>query len=82
MDVLGSENVRLGFYFADLIFVVCPSTMKTAKIGSIENFRLFYYYIGVNDLFKKSNLCNIIIHGSFRTFNFYQVLNSIWGLLT
>ena len=24
----GSENVRLGFYFADLIFVVCQSTEK------------------------------------------------------
>ena len=33
-----SENVRLGFYFADLIFVVCQST---AKIGSLENFRLY-----------------------------------------
>ena len=33
-----SENVRLGFYFADLIFVVCQST---AKIGSLKNFRLY-----------------------------------------
>ena len=41
MDVLGSENVRLGFYFADLIFVVCLSTAKTAKIGSIEKIRLY-----------------------------------------
>ena len=30
--------MRLGFYFADLIFVVCQST---AKIGSLENFRLY-----------------------------------------
>ena len=36
-----SENVRLGFNFADLIFVVCQSTVKTAKIGSLENFRLY-----------------------------------------
>ena len=28
-----SENVRLGLYFADLIFMVCQST---AKIGSLE----------------------------------------------
>ena len=35
------ENVRLGFYFADLIFVVCQSTAKTAKIGSLKNFRLY-----------------------------------------
>ena len=28
-----SENVRLGFYFADLIIVVCQSTAKTVKIG-------------------------------------------------
>ena len=28
MDVLSSENVHLGFYFADLIFVVCQSTGK------------------------------------------------------
>ena len=37
MDILGSENVRLGSYFVDLIFVVCQST---TKIGSLENFRL------------------------------------------
>ena len=37
----GSENVRLSFYFADLIFVVCQSTTKTVKIGSLENFRLY-----------------------------------------
>ena len=36
MDVPSSENVRLGFYFADLIFVVCQSTAKTAEIGSYE----------------------------------------------
>ena len=36
-----SENVRLGFYFTDLIFVVCQSTAKTAKIGTLENFRLY-----------------------------------------
>ena len=40
-----SENVRLGFYFADLIFVVCQTTAKTAKIGSLENFRLYSTYI-------------------------------------
>ena len=34
----GRENVRLGFYFADLIFVVCQST---ATIRSLENFRLY-----------------------------------------
>ena len=33
--------MRLGFYFADLIFVVCQST---AKIGSLENFRLYGIY--------------------------------------
>ena len=32
------ENVRLGFYSADLIFVVCRST---AKMESLENFRLY-----------------------------------------
>ena len=37
----GRENLRLGFYFADLIFVVCQSTAKTAKIGSLENIRLY-----------------------------------------
>ena len=29
------------FYFVDLIFVVCESTVKTTKIGSLENFRLY-----------------------------------------
>ena len=33
-----SEYVRPGFYFADLIFVVCLSTAKTAEIRSLENF--------------------------------------------
>ena len=37
MDILSSENVHLGFYFVDLIFVVYQST---AKIGSLENFWL------------------------------------------
>ena len=32
MDVPGSENVRLRFHFTDLLFVVCQSTVKTAKI--------------------------------------------------
>ena len=32
------ENVWLGFYYVDLIFVVCQSTAKTA-IGSFEYFR-------------------------------------------
>ena len=32
MDVPSSENVSLGFYFVDLIFVVCQSTVK---IGSL-----------------------------------------------
>ena len=27
-----SENVHLGFYFADLIIVVCKSTAKTMKL--------------------------------------------------
>ena len=36
-----SENVRLGIYFMDLILMVCQSTAKTAKIGSLENFRLY-----------------------------------------
>ena len=40
MDVPSSENVRSDFYFADLIFVVFQSSAKTAKIGSLENFRL------------------------------------------
>ena len=39
-----SVNVRLGFCFADLIFVVCQSTAKTVKIGSLENFRLYTVY--------------------------------------
>ena len=38
MDVPSSENVRLGYYFADLIFVVCQST---AKIGSLEKSWLY-----------------------------------------
>ena len=38
MDVPSSENVCLAFYFADFIFAVCQST---AKIGSLENFRLY-----------------------------------------
>ena len=38
---IASIYVRLGFYFADFIFVVCQSTAKTAKIGSLENFRLY-----------------------------------------
>ena len=42
-----SENVRLGFYFADLIFVVCQSTAKTAKIESLENVRLYGIVIKV-----------------------------------
>ena len=37
MDIPSSENVHLGFYFADLIFVVFQSTAKTMKIGSLEN---------------------------------------------
>ena len=41
MDIPGSENVRLGFYFADLIFVICQSTAKPKKIGSLENIRLY-----------------------------------------
>ena len=36
-----SEIVCGEFYFADLIFVVRESTSKTAKIGSLENFRLY-----------------------------------------
>ena len=35
-----NELVHKEFYFADLIFVVFESTAKTAKIGSLENFRL------------------------------------------
>ena len=45
-----SENVRLGVYFADLIFVVCQSTAKTTKIGSLENFRLY------------GNMCIVNVH--------------------
>ena len=37
--VIARARVRLGFYFADLIFVDRQSTAKTAKIGSLENFR-------------------------------------------
>ena len=59
MDVPGiySENVRLGFYFTDLIFVVCQSTAKTAKIGSLENFRLYgitYLLCIVIQLYKRN----------------------------
>ena len=35
------ENLRIGFYCAGLIFVVCQSTAKTAKIGPFENFPLY-----------------------------------------
>ena len=41
IDVPSNENVHLGFYFVDLIFVVCQSTTKTAKIGSLENIWLY-----------------------------------------
>ena len=37
---VGHENVHLGF-FVDLIFMVCQSTAKTAKNGSLENFQLY-----------------------------------------
>ena len=50
------ENVRLGFYFADLNFVVCQSIAKTAKIGSLENFRLYGNY-----MLKKWRLGEVII---------------------
>ena len=45
VDIPGSENICLCFYFADLIFVVCWSTAKTAKITTFENFRLLWYGI-------------------------------------
>ena len=47
------KNVHLGFYFADLIFVNGQSTAKTAKIGSLENFRPY----GISRLC----MCNIVI---------------------
>ena len=46
--ILYSKNVRLGFYFADFIFVVCQSTAKTAKIRSLKNFRLYIRYNNQN----------------------------------
>ena len=57
-----SENVHLGFYFADLIFVVCQST---AKIGSLENFRLYgISFIRFSSPFLKAKnskmLCTIL----------------------
>ena len=42
-----SENVRLGFYFGDLIFVVRQSTAKTAKMGSLGNFRLYGIHVHI-----------------------------------
>ena len=39
--IRGRENLRIGFYFAGLIFVVCHSTAKTAKIGPLEIFPLY-----------------------------------------
>ena len=39
--LIACENLRIGFYFAGLIFVVCQSTAKTAKIGPLENFPLY-----------------------------------------
>ena len=47
---VGHENVRLEFYFTYLIFVVCQSTMKTAKIGSLENFQLYSNILGMYDV--------------------------------
>ena len=35
------KNIRLDFYFVGLIFVVPQLTVKTAKIGSNENFWLY-----------------------------------------
>ena len=35
------ENLRIGFYFVGLIFVVYQSTVKTAKTGPLENFPLY-----------------------------------------
>ena len=38
---LDSENLSVGIYFASLIFAVCQSTVKTAKIGPSKNFQLY-----------------------------------------
>ena len=37
---LGCENLHADIYFVSLIFMVCQSTAKTAKIGPYENFPL------------------------------------------
>ena len=39
MHLRGRKNLRIGFYFAGLIFVVCQSTAKTTKIGPLKNSR-------------------------------------------
>ena len=39
--VCGRENLRIGFYFVGLILMACQSTVKTAKIGPLENFTLY-----------------------------------------
>ena len=44
---LGCENLHVGIYFTSLIFVVCQSTVKTAKIGPHKNFLLYSTTINV-----------------------------------
>ena len=38
---LGCKNLHVGIYFTSLIFAVCQSTAKTAKIGPYKNFPLY-----------------------------------------
>ena len=41
MHLHGRKNLRIGFYFAGLIFMVCQSTAKATKIGPLKNFPLY-----------------------------------------
>ena len=43
-----SESVYEVFYFVELIFLVCQSTVKAAKIGSLESFQLYRITLNVH----------------------------------
>ena len=59
---LVSSVVHLSFYFADLIFVVCQSTAKSAKIGSLESFRLYSNNIIQTILLLLYKTCTLYSH--------------------
>ena len=71
------ENMRLGFCFADLSFMDYKSTMKTAKIGYLKNFRPYGSLIpidptpkrrkGSGDIGTDSWFCKLSNHVIIRT---------------